>query len=197
MSGPSFPTFFKINEESEKAKEYLVNELLFNRRVRPIITFFKLDVPLFTIYFPLVDTIEERLNTLSQASWLNSSLRGDGLLFAADSVVPVTADGETHDQDVFLIFFANKMGAFVEAKAYSHVPGSDSVDWLDIKIEEENIMKSQNYVVTFLASQFFLTEYILPWEEYVEYLKEKGFEFAFHHPFDEKLMHYAQDYLNA
>lgn len=194
----SFPTFFRIDEESLKIKDYLVAELINNGKVRPILTFYRIDIPLFTVYFPLVQTQEERETTLIQAVWLNSTLKGDGILFGIDSSIGLTdLEGNSYHQDLFLLFFANKMGAFVDPQCYNHNKDDNKIEWVEKQLNEDEIMVSQERIVMFLASQFFFVEHVLPWQPYLNNLKNKGFDFTFHHPFDEKSLQFTQSYLHS
>lgn len=193
----AFPTFFDITEASKNAKQYLIDEVQSGNRVRPIATFYRLDMPIFTVKFPLTETHEDRQKSFAQLAWLNGSLRGDGVLFAIDSAIPLTThDGETYNQDMFLIFFSNKMGAFADPICYIHSKDTNTVEWVDRDIKPEDIMDSQQQIMLLLASQFFLAYHTVPWEPYVDYLKEKGFEFTFHEPFNNELVGFAQSYLH-
>jgi len=192
----SFPTFLNIDSLVNEAKDYLETEITFGRKVKPIFTVCKIDQKLLTVKLPLVDSYDQRLETLTQLSWLSTSLGTDCLLFAIDSSLTLPNDkGELIDQDVFLVFYSNKMGAMLTPLFYSFDPELNKFQWIDKKIDEKIITDTQKRIILFLGSQFFFPPYSHPWKEYVKYLDSKGFEFVYHHPFSELIVEYAQDCL--
>lgn len=198
-----FHGFLDLNTTAEQAKEYLVGELASGNQVRPFITYYKMDIPLFTAIFPTIEEQDptvraaQRENQLSQLAWLNSSLSTDGIVFAIDSAIPTTTDdGVEYMQDVLLLFFANKMGAFVAPCAYVFSADTKSVEWVDRKYDEASIMKSQTSIVAFFASQFFFAKSLLPLDGVLSFMEEKGFEFNFHEPYSQDNIGVARDFLH-
>jgi hypothetical protein len=190
-TNPNF--FFEVKDEIEKAKNFLFTELSNSRKVRPFVTFFRFEIPLFSVYLPLVDTAEERIQSLRNLTWLNSVVGSNTVFFAIDSSINmVTLTGEDKQQDVYLLFLSNKAGAFVYPLCYNYSSSNNSIEWLeDLKIEDQQVLENQPEIVAFLASQFFLEPKILPFDAYVSFLKEKGCEFTFYEPLSEELIPYA------
>lgn len=197
-----FHGFLDVQTTSQQARDYLVDELRSGNQVRPFITYYKMDIPVFTATFPRIEEFEpserarQREGQLSQLAWLNSNLGTDGMIFAIDSAIPTTTDdGIEYMQDVLLLFYANKMGAFVAPCAYIFSTDTQSVEWVDRKYDESSIIKSQTSIIAFFASQFFFTKPLLPLDGIISYLEESGFGFNFHEPYSRENIGVARDFL--
>lgn len=198
-----FHGFIDLTTIVDQAKNYLIQELTSGNQVRPFITYYKLDNPLFSVIFPTIEENEptaraaQRETQLSQLAWLNSSLSTDGIVFAIDSAIPTTTDdGVEYLQDVLLLFVANNMGAFVSPCAYVFSADTNSVEWVDRKYDEASIMQSQENIVAFFASQFFFAKSLLPLDGILSFIEEKGFEFNFHEPYSLENIGASKEFLH-
>ena len=194
--------FLNITEATDYAKAHLIDQVMAGTSASPMMRFYKVDVPLFTVTFPHIETndpelrAQERNNHFSQLAWMNSILQGDSVVLGVDSAVAMTTEDDIeYSQDVFLVFFANKMGAFVAPCPYVYSQDSGSIEWVERPIDQNTVMKTQPHIVSFLAGQFFFRHNLLPLDAYLAHLRDKGFEFEFHSHVSESNVAFTHEYL--
>jgi len=192
MDGRKLPTLFDIKAESEEARNYLSDEIVKDRRIRPLLTLYKDKEKILSVHLPLTDTVEEREVSLYQLSWLTASVGATGVRFIIDTTVSFPQPDETTiSKDILLVFYANPIGCMLDICHYE-VLDNGSVAWHPIDLDAEEFIKTQQHLVNLLASQMFFNPHPVPFEQHLGYLESKGHELMYHEPFTPKNLGYAQ-----
>jgi hypothetical protein len=178
---------FNIEHNDSEPIDYAIAELSISKVISPLMTVYRSNEKIISLKFPQVESSEQRLQTLKQASWVSGVFGASAIRFIVDSNVLTTkVNGDKVPMDALITVYANSTGCWGYASPYFMHPESTEPIWQsDNTVSSDDILDSQPSLVAFAASQFFFRENPLPWTSYRKYLIANGFEFLYHGRYNE------------
>jgi hypothetical protein len=184
-------TQLNVDQEVSEAKAYASARIAEGEKIRPVFTMYRDTTRCMSVYLPEAVDASMRQTSMRQLVYLPSVVDVSITRLVVDSQMSKASLGlprESEDEmiDTLLIIFATADGAAMAPMPYILHPESRTPIWQHDQLksaEDYDFLGAHPEMIAFCSMQFFMAQSSLPWDSYLKYLEQEGFEISYHHPF--------------